>query len=92
MIEEIAIWHYAGFSAVAARNIGAEERLATDDMFKKEFNQFITRRFDSRIDFMFEILKSFSLETAALKIHTFKFFVERYHLADNVHDPLSCDS
>ena len=38
--------------------------------------------FDSRIDFMFEILKSFSPATAARHNTSFRFFFERYHLED----------
>lgn len=89
VIKEIESWYYAGLSAVAARALGVEERLATDEMFKEEFNSLMPRNFDSRIDFMFEILKSFSLETAILKNYSFKFFVERYHLEKSLPDPLS---
>ena len=86
VIKEIESWYYAGLSAISARDLGVEVRLATDEMFKEEFNELMPRRFDSRIDFMFEILKSFSLETAVLKNHSFRFFVERYHLEEGVSD------
>jgi len=33
---------------------------------------------------MFEILKYFSIDTARKKNHSFRFFVERYHLEDPV--------
>ena len=39
-------------------------------------------KYDSRIDFMFEILKYFSIDSARKKNHSFRFFVERYHLED----------
>jgi hypothetical protein len=81
VIKEIESWYYAGLSTSAAQNIGVDELTATDDLFKEDFNQLMPRHFDSRIDFMFEILKSFSLETAVSKNRSFKFFVERYHLA-----------
>ena len=86
VIKEIESWYYAGLSEISARDIGVEERAATDDMFKEDFNLLMPRQFDSRIDFMFEILKSFSLETAVKKNHSFKFFVERYHLAECMPD------
>jgi hypothetical protein len=82
VVKEIESWYYAGLSATSARDIGVEECAETDDMFKEDFNLLMPRHFDSRIDFMFEILKSFSLESAVLKNRSFKFFVERYHLAD----------
>jgi len=92
VIKEIESWYYAGLSAISARDLGVEERLSTDQMFKEEFNQLMPRHFDSRIDFMFEILKSFSLETAVLKNRSFNFFVERYHLAGSFADTLRNDA
>jgi hypothetical protein len=86
VIKEIESWYYAGLSAISAREIGVEERAATDDLFKEDFNLLMPRHFDSRIDFMFEILKSFSLESAVLKNRSFKFFVDRYHLGESMPD------
>ncbi len=80
VIKEIESWYYAGLSATAARDLGVTDLAATDDLFKEDFNNLMPRQFDSRIDFMFEILKSFSLETAVMKNRSFKFFVKRYHL------------
>ena len=34
----------------------------TDDLTKEDFNRLIPGKFDSRIDFMFEILKYFSID------------------------------
>lgn len=84
VIKEIESWYYAGLSATAARDLGVTDLSCTDDLFKEDFNQLMPQYFDSRIDFMFEILKSFSLETAVLKNRSFQFFVERYHLADTI--------
>jgi hypothetical protein len=54
----------------------------TDDLTKEDFNRLIPKNYDSRIDFMFEILKYFSIDSARKKNHSFRFFVERYHLED----------
>jgi len=86
VVKEIESWYYAGLSAVSARNLGVEERVSTDEMFKEEFNELMPRHFESRIDFMFEILKSFSLETAIEKNRSFRFFVGHYHLAKSTID------
>jgi hypothetical protein len=51
-------------------------------MTKEDFNALIPPSFDSRIDFMFEILKSFSFVTAARHNRSFQFFSERCHLED----------
>jgi hypothetical protein len=84
VIKEIESWYCAGLSATAAQDLGVADLPTTDLLFKEDFNQLMPRHFDSRIDFMFEILKYFSLETAVLKNRSFKFLVERYHLADSL--------
>jgi len=82
VIREIESWYYAGISGSLGQELGIVNMASTDDMTKEEFNARIPRHFDSRIDFMFEILKSFSLETAAKKNHSFSFFVNRYHIQE----------
>jgi len=81
VIKEIESWYYAGLSGTAAEHLGVEELRSTDALFKEDFNRRIPEKYDSRIDFMFEILKSFSLDVAAEKNRSFRFFVERYGLA-----------
>ncbi|HII98687.1 MAG TPA: hypothetical protein HA272_05405 [Methanoregula sp.] len=56
-------------------------------MTKEDFNAVIPLRFDSRIDFMFELLKSFSLETAVKKNASFRFFYNRYLAGKEIGDP-----
>lgn len=80
VIKEIESWYYAGISGNLAREMGITDTGSTNDLTKEDFNRLIPRRFDSRIDFMFEILKSFSLETAVRKNHSFDFFATRYNL------------
>lgn len=83
VIREIESWYYAGIAGSLAQELGITETGSTDDLTKEDFNMRMPRKFDSRIDFMFEILKSFSLETAAKKNTSFRFFVERYQVYDN---------
>ncbi|MGB7789072.1 hypothetical protein [Methanoregula sp.] len=80
VIKEIESWYYAGISGDLARELGITDPASTDELTKEDFNRLIPRRFDSRIDFMFEILKSFSIETAARRNHSFDFFASRYYL------------
>jgi hypothetical protein len=82
VIKEIESWYYAGISGDLARELGITDLSSTNELTKEDFNNLIPRRFDSRIDFMFEILKSFSLETAARKNNSFHFFVDRYTLTE----------
>jgi len=83
VIREIESWYYAGIAGALAQELGVTDLASTDDLTKEDFNARIPRKFDSRIDFMFEILKSFSLETAAKKNNSFSFFVNRYNLHED---------
>ena len=85
VIKEIESWYYAGLSRKSALSLGVPDLSLTDELIKEDFNHFIPGTYDSRIDFMFEILKYFSLDSARTKNHSFRFFVDRYHLADPVH-------
>jgi len=80
VIREIESWYYAGISDALAPELGVPVLPSTDDMVKEDFNARIPKKFDSRIDFMFEILKSFSIESAVQKNKSFRFFIDRYHL------------
>jgi len=82
VIMEIESWYYAGLPAESLQKFGLPTLPSTDGLTKEDFNALIPLAFDSRIDFMFEILKSFSPTTAALHNRSFKFFFDRYHLED----------
>ena len=71
-----------GFRENPCRSLAFRPFPTTDGLTKEDFNALIPLAFDSRIDFMFEILKSFSPTTAALHNRSFKFFFDRYHLED----------
>jgi hypothetical protein len=93
VIREIESWYLAGLSPDIAQELGVADLASTDQITKEDFNALIPPRFDSRIDFMFEILKSFSLETAVRKNNSFRFFVNRYLAGKEsldavlIHDP-----
>jgi hypothetical protein len=80
VIKEIESWYYAGLSGESAQSLSVPDLTFTDELTKEDFNSFIPPKYDSRIDFMFEILKYFSIDTAEKKNHSFKFFITRYHL------------
>jgi hypothetical protein len=82
VIKEIESWYYAGLSRENEVSLGVPDFSSTDDLTKEDFNVLIPRKYDSRIDFMFEILKFFSLNTARMKNQSFRFFVDRYRLTD----------
>jgi hypothetical protein len=82
VIMEIESWYYAGLPEEALQRFGLPSLPSTDELTKEGFNALIPPSFDSRIDFMFEILKSFSPSTAARHNRSFRFFFDRYHLED----------
>ena len=82
VIKEIESWYYAGLSSESAEYLAVPDLPLTDDLTKEDFNGLIPSKYDSRIDFLFEILKFFSIDTAGKKNHSFNFFVNRYHLED----------
>jgi hypothetical protein len=86
VIKEIESWYYAGLSRESILELGIPDLSSTDTLTKEDFNHLIPRKFDSRIDFMFEILKYFSLDLARMKNNSFRFFVDRYQLADAIYE------
>jgi len=86
VIKEIESWYYAGLSRESAMKLEVPDLSFTNELTKEGFNRLIPRKYDSRIDFMFEILKYFSTDSARMKNHSFRFLVDRYHLADPAHE------
>jgi hypothetical protein len=52
----------------------------TDHITKEQFDMLIPRKFDSRVDFMVEILNCASIETARQRNTSFKYFVDKHCL------------
>ena len=82
VIREIESWYLAGLDDATAKRLGVPHLELTNTITKEDFNRMIPRGFASKIDFMFEILKFFSLETAAVKNRSFRFFVRKYRILD----------
>jgi hypothetical protein len=82
VIREIESWYYAGLPDSSLQRFGLPVLATTDELTKEDFNALIPKSFDSRIDFMFEILKTFSPTIAVRRNRSFQFFFERYHLED----------
>ena len=78
--KEIESWYLAGLEDTGLTEGGLPVLKNTDTLAKEQFEQLMPRRFDSRIDFMIEALKIFSLEIAKRKNRSLKYFVEKYSL------------
>ncbi len=78
VIKEIESWYLAGLGSDQAGELGIQVPSSTDEIAKEQFDRLMPRRFDSRIDFMLEILKHFSIEVAKRKNKSFSYCFEKY--------------
>lgn len=75
---EIECWYLAGLSEDAINFLKIESFYETDEFTKENFNQKMPRRFASRIDFMIELLKHYSIENAVNRNSSFTYFYNKY--------------
>ncbi len=76
---EIESWYLAGLNDDSRRQIRMRKGFnKTDRISKEQFDSMIPERFDSRIDFMQEIMKLFDRETASSKNTSFEYFMQKY--------------
>jgi len=78
VIKEIEGWYLAGIDRYNSDKIGFTYLPDTNMIYKEDFNDLIPDRFNSRIDFMQEIIKSYSIETGKDKNDSLKYFFSRY--------------
>jgi hypothetical protein len=77
VIKEIESWYLAGLDERACIKLKVKHLLQTNTFTKEDFAKIIPRKFDSSNDFMIEILKFFSVDTAKLKNSSFCYFLNR---------------
>ena len=82
VIKKIEGWYLAGLDDDACEELGIANFQNTDEVTKSRFNSLWreSKKFDSEVDFMQEIVKpsNFDIETAKRKNKSFKYFVEKY--------------
>ena len=83
--KEIESWYLAGLDKESSKALRVPYLNSTDDVTKEQFNSMVPEKFDSEIDFMKEILKHFSIETAKQKNESFKHFIKIWLLTLKVH-------
>ena len=77
-IREIESWYLAGLTDYGCEKLKLRNIPNTDNMTKEEFDSLMPKNFSSRIDFMVEILKCFSIPTAKKKNKSFSYFYKKY--------------
>jgi len=78
VIKEIESWYLAGLGDKAGERMGVTSFQTTDNVTKERFDSIMPSRFDSRIDFMCEMLKNFDFETAVQKNRSFAYFAAKF--------------
>ncbi len=78
VIKEIESWYLAGLGDAECNRFDIRTFNDTDEIIKEQFDSLIPKKFDSRIDFMIEVLKIFSIEVATQKNRSFRYFIQRY--------------
>ena len=77
VVKEIESWYLAGLDDKSCKELKIRTIRRTDNITKEQFNKRIPQKFDSRIDFMVEILKRFFVETAKKKNRSFAYFTKK---------------
>lgn len=77
VIKEIESWYLAGLDDSSFRELRIRPLNNTNDITKEKFNQMIPEKYGSRINFMREILKRFSVDIAKQKNGSFRYFYEK---------------
>ena len=78
---EIESWYLAGLDHSGTRKLGVPFYTNTEHIPKKIFEQNRPGKFDSRIDFMMEILKIFDIDTAKNQNASFRYVCEKFMIS-----------
>jgi len=78
IIKEIESWYLAGLDDKNAQKLTNHTFISTENITKEKFDSYRSNKFDSRIDFMVEILKYFSIETTKQKNNSFRYFADKF--------------
>ncbi|MBN2208098.1 MAG: hypothetical protein JW759_02215 [Candidatus Coatesbacteria bacterium] len=78
-VKAIEAWYLAGLDQSSRVELGINTlQETTDHISKGRFNRLIPKRYDSRVHFMIDILRSFSVETATMRNVSFGYFISKY--------------
>jgi len=79
VIKEIESWYLAGLDTKSSKELKIPSFKVTDNITKEKFNNLIPKSFDSKIDFMLEIMRWFSIEIAKQKNISFRYFLGKHN-------------
>lgn len=78
VVTEIEGWYLAGLNVESSEKLKIKNFKDTNDIVKEQFDELIPSKFDSRIDFMKEILKMFTIDIAKKKNNSFEYFCKKH--------------
>ena len=78
VVMEIESWYLAGLKEEMTGYFKMEAIPDTNEITKEDFNSIHHRKFKSRIHFMHELLKIFSISCARQKNESFRYFTDRH--------------
>jgi hypothetical protein len=78
VVAEIESWYLAGIDQSSSERLGVPPCRTTDSVTKEQFDHMIPSRFRKRTEFMVEILRFFSTETAKQKNRSYRHFLEKH--------------
>ena len=78
VVPEIEGWYLAGLDSEHSARLGINEPDATDQITKERFEQLQPSRFESKLDFMLELLDGFSVAAARAQNQSFDYFCRKF--------------
>ncbi|HEY4699418.1 MAG TPA: hypothetical protein VIH27_03500 [Nitrososphaerales archaeon] len=78
VVREIESWFIAGVDNSNCAKMGIPIGICTESVTKGKFKKFMLKRYDDKVDFMMEILKCFSIQTARKQNRSFNYFYKKH--------------
>ena len=78
VIKTIEAWYLAGVDKIRIKNFGLNDIKNTEKIDKVQFNKMLPNGFDSRNDFMTEMLKEYDCQLATTKNRSFNHFYYKH--------------
>ena len=74
VIKEIESWYLAGLDEKSSEFLKIKHFKDTNEITKEKLQSIIPQKYDSKVDFMQEVLKKFNIEIALDKNESFRYF------------------
>ena len=74
VVREIECWYLSGLDERSCKKLGMKVLGSTDALTKEEFLDLKPKKYDSRIDWMRDILQAFSVDTAIERNRSIRYF------------------